>query len=71
MYSPDDVRAGLTHFTVEGITPPDLTAKLVEQGILIRYTPYPSANRVSTGFYNTEDEVDRLAEAIEVVRRAA
>src|SRR5689334_810733 len=45
MYSPQDVRSGLTHFTVEGITPPDLTAKLVEKGILIRYTPYPSANR--------------------------
>jgi L-cysteine/cystine lyase len=71
MYSPNDVRAGLTHFTVEGITPPDLTAKLAEQGILIRYTPYPSANRVSTSFYNTEDEVDRLAEAIEAVRAAA
>lgn len=68
MYSPQDVRSGLTHFTVEGITPPDLTAKLVEKGILIRYTPYPSANRLSTGFYNTEEEVDRLAEAIESIK---
>lgn len=71
MYSPSDVRAGLTHFTVEGITPPDLTAKLAEQGILIRYTPYPSANRLSTGFYNTEDEVDRLAEAIRAIQASA
>lgn len=71
MHSPQDRRGGLTHFTLAGVTPPDLTSRLAEQGVLIRYTPYPSANRVSTGFYNTEDEVDRLAEAIEAIARAA
>ena len=71
MHSPQEVRGGLTHFSLEGFTPPDLTAKLAERDILIRYTPYPSANRVSTSFYNTEEEVDRLAEAIEAIQRAA
>lgn len=68
MHSPQDQRGGLTHFSLAGITPPDLTAKLAEQGIMIRYTPSPSANRVSTGFYNTEEEIDRLAAAIAAIQ---
>ncbi len=68
MHTPADRMAGLVHFTVAGITPPDLTARLAEHGILIRYVPNPHANRVATGFYNTEEEIDRLAEKIEEVK---
>jgi L-cysteine/cystine lyase len=68
MYTPRERMAGLTHFTLAGITPPDLAAKLAEQGIVIRYTPNPHANRVATGFYNTEEEIDRLAEAVDTIR---
>ena len=70
MHSPQDQRGGLTHFALDGIKPADLTAKLVERDILIRHTPYPAANRVSTSFYNTEDEIDRLVAAIDDIRRA-
>ena len=63
--------AGLIHFTVDGIAPADLTTKLAEVGIMIRHTPYPEANRVATGFYNTEAEVDRLVRAIQQVRATA
>lgn len=69
MVSPRERMAGLTHFVLAGITPADLSAKLAEQNILIRYTPNPSANRVATGFYNTEDEIDRLAEAVDTIRK--
>jgi L-cysteine/cystine lyase len=69
MYSPRDRMAGLTHFALAGITPAELSAKLTEQNILIRYTPNPSANRVATGFYNTEEEIDRLAEAVDTIRK--
>ena len=69
MYSPRERMGGLTHFALPGITPADLTAKLVERDILIRYTPNPSANRVATGFYNTEEEIDRLAEAVDEIRK--
>lgn len=69
MYSPRERMGGLTHFALAGITPPDLSAKLTEQNILIRYTPSPSANRVATGFYNTEEEIDRLAEAVDTIRK--
>jgi selenocysteine lyase/cysteine desulfurase len=38
---------------------------------MIRHTPHPNANRVSTGFYNTEDEIDQLAEAIATIARSS
>ncbi len=68
MLTPQDRMGGLVHFKVEGVAPADLTTKLAEIGVMIRHTPYPEANRVATGFYNTEAEVDRLVEAIQQVR---
>ncbi|HEV8190883.1 MAG TPA: aminotransferase class V-fold PLP-dependent enzyme [Ktedonobacterales bacterium] len=70
MLTPPDRMAGLVHFKVEGIAPADLTTKLGEVGVMIRHTPYPEANRVATGFYNTEAEVDRLVEAIQQIQLA-
>lgn len=69
MLSPRDHMAGLIHFVVEGMAPADVTAALGAQNILIRHTPYPSANRVATGFYTTEEEIDRLAEAVAQIRQ--
>jgi L-cysteine/cystine lyase len=65
--TPAEQMAGLVHFTVEGIAPADLSAKLSEAGFAVRNTPYPPAVRVSTGFYNTEDEIDRLAAAVAAI----
>lgn len=65
MLTPPDQMAGLVHFRVDGIAPADVTAKLSAADILIRDTHDPDANRVSTGFYNTEEEIDRLRRAIE------
>lgn len=70
MYLPKDAVAGLVHFRLNDIAPADLTARLAEQGVLIRHTPDPQLNRVSTGFYNTEAEIDRLVQAINEVRGA-
>ena len=64
LYLPRAQIAGLIHFTVDGIAPADLTAKLFEQNILIRHTPEPALNRVSTGFYNTAAEIAQLSAAI-------
>lgn len=63
-YMPRDQIAGLVHFTVEGIAPADLTAKLYEQDILIRHVPEPLMNRAATGFFNTEEDVLRMCEGI-------
>lgn len=71
LYLLEDSIVGLIHFTVAGVAPADLTARLSEQGILIRHTPEPQLNRVATGFYNTEAEIDRLAECIAAIRDSA
>lgn len=64
LYMPRDQIAGLVHFIVDGIAPADLTAKLYEQNILIRHVPEPQMNRIATGFYNTEDDITQLCNAI-------
>lgn len=62
--------SGLLHFTLEGMPPAELTEALAAKNILIRHTPLPLLNRVSTGFYNTEEDVDRLADAIREIAAA-
>ncbi len=64
MLTPRDHMAGLVHFRVEGIASSELTTQLEAAGILIRDTHDPEANRISTGFYNTEEEIDHLRQAI-------
>ncbi len=62
--TPKKAHAGLITFTIDGVAPEDGVKALAEQGILIRPIPEPEALRLSTGFYNTEEELDRFAEAV-------
>jgi L-cysteine/cystine lyase len=62
--TPSDLMAGLIHFAVDGIAAADLSVRLGEAGILVRHTPYPPAVRVSTGFYTTEAEIERLVSSV-------
>ena len=74
MASPRHRMAGLVCFQVDGMTPQDVTAKLYERGITIRYVAYPPGPviaRVSNGWWNTEDEVDHLAATLAEVIEAA
>jgi L-cysteine/cystine lyase len=64
LYMPREELAGLVHFAMDDIEPADLTARLYEQNILIRHVPEPVLNRVATGFYNDEEDIERLARAI-------
>jgi len=70
MITPKDQMAGLTCFNLEGIEPPALVDKLAERGVIIRYIGAPLCARVSTGFYNTEQDVDRLLAGIEEIKRS-
>lgn len=74
MASPKERIAGLVCFQVDGMTPQDVTAKLYERGITIRYVAYPPGPviaRVSNGWWNTEEEVDHLASTLaEVIEEA-
>jgi L-cysteine/cystine lyase len=65
LYLPrEKLQGGLVHFTVEGVPPADVTAKLSEKNILIRHVPEPSLNRLATGFFNTEEDIAHLIEGV-------
>lgn len=57
--------AGLTSFTIDGISPPAAVERLAEAGVLIRYVPDPDLIRVSSHFFNDEEDIDRMRAAIE------
>lgn len=56
--------AGLVTFEVEGVAPEAAVKALREQGIIARTVPDPSAVRLATGFYNTEEEIERVVAAV-------
>lgn len=71
--TPREAMAGLIAFNVAGISGPDLTKRLAdEHNVTIRYvTKYinnPDAARVSLGFFNNEDDVDRFAEGVSAIQ---
>ena len=68
LYMPREEIAGLVHFTVDGIAPADVTAKLYEQNIIIRHVPEPALNRIATGFFNTEEDIARLVHALQALQ---
>ena len=70
MITPKNQMAGLTCFNLQGIEPPELVNQLFERGVIIRYIGSPLCARVSTGFYNTEEDVDRLVAGLEEIKRS-
>ncbi len=73
-------KASLVSFVVEGVHPHDLGTILDEDGIAVRtghhcampvmdFFKVPATARASFAFYNTFDEIDRLASGIERARR--
>jgi len=61
--------AGLVSFQVEANADAVLKA-LTGQKILIRTVPHPRSLRLSTGFYNTEEELEQLAAALRPLAHA-
>ena len=70
---------GIVTFEVEGVHPHDIAAILDEEKICIRaghhcaqpllkFLNTPSTARASIAFYNTAEEIDRLADALESIR---
>jgi len=65
--TPQGKEAGMIEFLVEGWNPPDLCTALNKRNFMIRPEPehqLPAPARISTGFYNTEEELEQLAETI-------
>ncbi|MGZ3581422.1 MAG: aminotransferase class V-fold PLP-dependent enzyme, partial [Ktedonobacterales bacterium] len=74
--TPSERMAGLVAFVVEGIDPEDLMNRLYrEHNITLRFVTQsinnPRANRLSAGFYNSEEDLDQLGEAIRRLRQGA
>jgi L-cysteine/cystine lyase len=58
--TPPGSQAGLVTFTIDGLDPAKTMLKLGSNGIILRFIRHPYALRVSTGFYNSEEDIDRL-----------
>jgi selenocysteine lyase/cysteine desulfurase len=63
--SPKLARSGLVSFGVEGVEPGEVVERLLEQRFVLRYVPGPESYvRASTHLFNTEEELEALAEAV-------
>ncbi len=66
--TPSGPPAGLITFSLAGYDPARVMIALAQEGIILRFLHHPYALRISTGFYNTEEEIDRLAAALKAIQ---
>ncbi len=65
LLTPGPASSGLLAFTLYGQNPDEVVTYLREQrDIYIRTIPEMNSMRVSTGFYNTKEEIDTLVKAL-------
>jgi L-cysteine/cystine lyase len=62
-------QSGLVVFELERYDPDRVVTKLAEDDIILRSIHEPHALRISTGFYNTEKDVDRLIVALQAIQK--
>jgi len=60
IHTPPGPQAGLVTFDVAGLDPAKTVVRLAQEDIMLRYIRHPYTLRVSTGFYNTKADIDRL-----------
>lgn len=71
MLTPRPGESGLVAFRLEGKDDTEVVTTLREKhNIFIRNIPETHALRISTGFYNTEEEVDTLVRALHEIARS-
>ncbi len=63
--TPPGDQAGLLTFNLDGYDPARVMTKLAEDNIVLRFIADPYALRISTGFYNTDAEIDQLVDALQ------
>jgi L-cysteine/cystine lyase len=72
MLTPQAGASGILAFTLAGADDKDVVQQLQERyNIYIRGIPPTHALRVSTGFYNTEEEIDTLVKALNEIVQSA
>lgn len=65
--TPETAMGGIVNFNIENMLPQDVTTALFERGYTIRNVdtrPCTVSARASIGWWNTEDEVDGLSQAV-------
>ena len=63
--SPRPARSGLVSFEISGVAPKEAAEKLLAQELVVRFIPEPYPYiRASTHLFNTEEELEDLAEAV-------
>ena len=63
--SPRPAQSGLVSFAIEGVAAQKAAERLLEERFIVRYIPDPNSYvRASTHLFNTEEELERLAENI-------
>lgn len=62
--TPPGPQAGLVSFTVDGWDHIAACTRLADEGVLVRWLPYPAALRASIGFHWHSDDIERLAGAV-------
>ena len=68
--NPPRLHAGLLHFTVAGWQPDAVFQELLQRDVLVRSVISPSCIRVSTGFYNSDRDLEMLASGLREILRA-
>ncbi len=77
---PEIERAGVLSFTVDGVHPHDVAAVLDEHNVAVRAGHHctqplmkalgvPATTRASFYLYNTDEDIDRLVDAVQAVQR--
>lgn len=69
LLTPADAHAGLVCFTVPGVDPAGCVAYLAQHGVMVRSIPDNDALRLSCGFFNTPEEIDRALSLVAEYRR--
>jgi L-cysteine/cystine lyase len=66
--SPRPAESGLVSFGVEGVAAKEVAERLLEKKFVLRYMPEPCPYvRASTHLFNTEEEIEALAKAIDTL----
>ncbi|MEM7343681.1 MAG: aminotransferase class V-fold PLP-dependent enzyme [Chloroflexota bacterium] len=66
--TPSGKQSGLITFSMDGYEPSRAMTKLLERDILLRFIRLPSSLRISTGYYNTEADIDTLIEGLKFIQ---